>query len=90
VPKWLNEFSSVKRLLWDLNIMKYRVKVRHQVAIKYCKEKPRQRRKKVSDIEASLGTCEERCNESPTAGNQEELEMLKIEYDLICEQITKV
>ena len=43
----------------------------------------------MSDIEASLRTCEERCNESPSAGNQEELEMLKMEYDSIYEQIAK-
>ena len=86
VPKWLDEFSSVmhKRLLWDL--IKYRVR---QVAMKYSKEKARQRRKKNSDIEASLRTCEERCNELPSAGNQEELEMLQMEYDSIYEQIAK-
>ena len=84
VPKWLDEFSSVidKRLLWDL--IKYRIR---QVAMKYSKEKARQRRKKLSDIEASLRTCEERCNELPS--NQEELEMLQMEYDSIYEQIAK-
>ena len=84
MPKWLDEFSCVidKRLLWDL--IKYRVR---QVAMKYSKEKARQRRKKISDIEASLRTCEERCNELPSAGNQEELEMLQMEYDTIYEQI---
>ena len=86
VPKWLDEFSSVidKRLLWDL--IKYRIR---QVAMKYSKEKARQRRKKLSDIEASLRTCEERCNELPSARNQEELEMLQMEYDSIYEQIAK-
>ena len=81
VPKWLDEFSSVidKRLLWDL--IKYRVR---QVAMKYSKEKARERRKK-----ASLKTCEERCNESPSVGNHEELEMLQMEYDSIYEQIVK-
>ena len=44
VPKWLDEFISDmdKRLLWDL--VKYRVR---QVAMKYSKEKARQRRKKI-------------------------------------------
>ena len=45
--------------------------------------------KKISDIETSLRTCEERCNELPSAGNQEELEMLQMEYDSIYEQIAK-
>ena len=86
VPKWLDEFSSVidKRLLWDL--IKYRIR---QVTMKYSKEKACQRRKKLSDIEASLRTCKERCNELPSARNQEELEMLQMEYDSIYEQIAK-
>ena len=57
--------------------------------MKYSKEKARQRRKKLSDIEASLRTCKERCNELPSARNQEELEMLQMEYDSIYEQIAK-
>ena len=83
---WLNEFDEVtdKRLLWDLN--KYRTR---QVSIKYSKEKARKKRKQISDIEISLRYCEERCNESPTLKNQEELEMLKMEYDSIYEQIAK-
>ena len=83
---WLNEFDEVrdKRLLWDLN--KYRIR---QVSIKYSKEKARKKRKQISDIEISLRYCEERCNESPTLKNQEELEMLKMEYDSIYEQIAK-
>ena len=83
---WLNEFNEVtdKRLLWDL--IKYRIR---QVSIKYSKEKARKKRKQISDIEISLRYCEERCNESPTLENQEELEMLKMEYDSIYEQIAK-
>ena len=70
VPKWLDEFSGVtdKRLLWDL--INYRVR---QVTMTYSEEKARQRRKNISYIEASLRTCEERCNESPSAKNQEQL-----------------
>ena len=83
---WLNEFNEVtnKRLLWDL--IKYRIR---QVSIKYSKEKARKKRKQISDIEISLRYCEESCNESPTLENQEELEMLKMEYDSIYEQIAK-
>ena len=58
--------------------------------MKYSKEKARQCRKKnISDIEASLRTCEERCDESPSAENQEQLEMLQMEYDSIYEGIAK-
>ena len=86
VPMWLKEFDEVtdKRLLWDL--IKYRIR---QVSIKYSKEKARRKRKKISDLETSLRICEEKCNESPTFENQEELEMLKMEYDSIYEQIAK-
>ena len=86
VHVWLNEFNEVtdKRLLWDL--IKYRIR---QVSIKYSKEKARKKRKQISDIEISLRYSEERCNESPTLENQEELEMLKMEYDSIYEQIAK-
>ena len=71
-------------------LIKYLIKYRiRQVAMKYSKEKARQRRKKISDIEASLRTCEQRCNKLPSAGNQEELEMLQMEYDSIYEEIAK-
>ena len=83
---WLKEFEEItdKRLLWDL--IKYRIR---QVSIKYSKEKALKKRNKISDLETSLRICEEKCNESPTFENQEELEMLKMEYDSIYEQIAK-
>ena len=86
VPLWLEEFKDVidKRLLWDL--IKYRIR---QITIKYSKEKARERRRKISDIEASLKISEERCGSSPTPENQEEFELLKMEYDSIYEQIAK-
>ena len=62
VPLWLEEFKDVidKRLLWDL--IKYRIR---QITIKYSKGKARERRRKISDIEASLKISEERCGSSP-------------------------
>ena len=51
--------------------------------------KSAQKRKKISHLETSLKICEEKCNESPTFENQEELEMLNMEYDSIYEQIAK-
>jgi len=84
VPKWLNKFSSVKRLLWDLNIMKYRVIVRHQVAMKYSREKPRQRRKKFLILRPHYGMNHQQL------GIRRSFKMLKMEYDSIYEQITKV
>ena len=53
---WLDEFKEVidKRVLWDL--IKYRIR---QVTINYSKEKARQRRQKISDIENSRKVLEE-------------------------------
>ena len=50
---WLEEFKDVidKRLLW--NLIKYRIR---QITIKYRKDKVRERRRKISDIEASLNS----------------------------------
>ena len=63
VPLWLEEFKDVidKRLLWDL--IKYRIR---QITIKYSKEKARERRRKILDIEVSLKISEERCSSSST------------------------
>ena len=83
---WLKEFDEVtdKRLLWDL--IKYRIR---QASIKYSKEKALKKRRKISDLETYLRTCKGKCNESPTFENKEKLEMLKMEYDSIYEQIAK-
>ena len=47
------------------------------------------KRKKISDLETSLRICEEKCNESPTFEDKQRLEMLKVEYGSIYEQIAK-
>ena len=52
---------------------KYRIR---QITIEYSKEKARERRRKISDIQASLKISEERCGSSPTPENQEEFELL--------------
>ena len=85
---WLKEFDEVKdkRLSWDL--IKYRIR---QASIKYSSAKKglKKRKKGISDLETSLRICEEKCNESPAFENKEKLEMLKMEYDSIYEQIAK-
>ena len=54
------------------------------------KKKRSRKEKKISDLETSLRICEEKCNGSPTSvENKERLEMLKMEYDSIYEQIPK-
>ena len=86
VPMWLKEFDEVtdKRLLWELT--KYRIR---QASIKYSKENTLKKRKKISDPETSLRICKEKRNESPTFESKEKLEILKMEYDSIYEQIAK-
>ena len=78
MPTWLDEFKDItdKRILLDL--IKYRIR---QVSIKYSKEKARKRRGKVTDIEASLKTCEENCGRSPSPENLEKLDILKSVYN---------
>ena len=51
VPVWIEEFKDVndKRVLWDL--IKYRIR---QVSMRYSKEKGRQRKVKILEIETSL------------------------------------
>ena len=86
MPTWLDEFKDItnKRILWDL--IKYRIR---QVSINYSKEKARKRREKITDIEASLKTCEENCGRSPSPENLEQLEILKSEYNSIYEYLSQ-
>ena len=78
MPTWLDEFKEVtdKRILWDL--IKYRIR---QFSIKFGKERARKRREKITDIEASMKTCEENCERCPSPENLERLEILKLEYN---------
>ena len=86
MPVWLDEFNTItdKRLLWDL--IKYRIR---QVSMEYGKEKARKKREKVTDIEASLKTCEENCAQYPSDENLQQLEYLKIEYDNLYENLAQ-
>ena len=83
---WLKEFDEVtdKRLLWELT--KYRIR---QASIKYSKENTLKKRKKISHLETAVRICKEKRYESPAFENKEKLEMLKMEYDSIYEQIAK-
>ena len=86
ILEWLNEFNAVtdKRVLWDL--IKYRIR---QMSTKYTKERAREKRERVSNIENMLRTCEENCSECPSNKNFEQLEVLKIEYDDIYRDFAK-
>ena len=86
MPTWLEEFKEIsdKRVLWDL--IKYRIR---QASIKYGKDKARKRREKIADIEAALKTCEENCGRCPSLENLEQLEILKLEYNSIYENLAQ-
>ena len=86
IPTWLEEFKTIedKRLLWDL--IKYKIR---QLSIKYGKEKARKKRKRITDIEASLKICEENCKGCPSAENLEQFEILKSEYDSIYDDLAQ-
>ncbi|KAL9967827.1 hypothetical protein ACROYT_G026124 [Oculina patagonica] len=86
IPTWLEEFKTIddKRLLWDL--IKYKIR---QLSIKYGKEKARKKRKRITDIEASLKICEENCSRCPSAENREQFEILKLEYDSIYDDLAQ-
>ena len=53
-----------KRVLWDL--IKYRVR---QATITYSKDKARERREKMSQVEALLKQCEVDCSANSTPDN---------------------
>ena len=67
-------------------MIKYRIR---QVTINYSKEKARQRRQKISDIENSRKVLEEKCGNNPTTENIEQLEILKLEHENIYEAFSQ-
>lgn len=82
--EWLNEFKEVhdKRLLWDL--VKYRIR---QITISYSKQKAKERRNKLSDIENKLKESEKLCATDPTEKNIEDFQKQKTEYDSLFDYI---
>ena len=82
--EWLDEFSEVhdKRLLWDL--VKYKIR---QVTIKYSKEKARERRAQLEEVESKIRQCEDKCNFSPSDENVSELENARNEYEILFDYI---
>ena len=77
-PKWLEEFQEItdKRLLWDL--IKYKIR---QVTISYSKEKAKERRKKITELEKKLKVRTKNFEELPSQKNHEDLELSKAEYE---------
>ena len=84
VPDWIEGFEAVKdkRVLWDLT--KYRIR---QVTINFSKERARNRREKIANIETSLKQCKENCSAHQSLENIERLKILKAEYNYIFDYI---
>ena len=57
--------------------------------MKYSKERAREKRERVSNIENMLRTCEENCSRCPSKENFEQLGVLKIEYDDIYRELAE-
>ena len=66
--------------------MKYRIR---QSTIVFSKQKAKQRRNKLADIENRLRKSELLCATDPTENNIENLEKVKIEYDSMYDYITQ-
>ena len=74
---WLDEFKDITdpRLLWDL----FEYKIR-QDTISYSKEKAKERRAKLLELEKNLQHCQELYDEDPSTENMKKLEILKTGY----------
>ena len=82
ISEWLNEFNAVTdiRVLWDL--IKYRIR---QMSIKYSKERAREKRERVSNIENMLRICEENCSKCPSNEILNSLKSLKLNMMIFIE-----
>lgn len=56
--------------------------------MKYSKEKVRERREKLSNVESLLKQCEDDCGTNPSQENKEKLEILKGEYNSLYEHLS--
>ena len=85
-PLWNDEFKEVNdpRLFWDL--MKYRIR---QESISYSKLKAKERRSKMAVLESKLNDCQKMCDQDPSPENMNMFEVLKTEFDLQNDYITK-
>ena len=55
------------------------------MSIKYSKERAREKRERVSNIENMLRTCEENCSKRPSNENFEQLEVLNLNMMIFIE-----
>ena len=78
VPAWLSEinFCPDYRIVWDW--IKYNIR---RESISYSKQKAREKREKLKNIEETLKMREEKTAEEPSYENLQKLETAKSEYE---------
>ena len=81
----MDEFNEVtdKSVLWDL--IKYKIR---QITIKQGREKARQRKTYLNDVEKQLKKAEENVSMNPNNENITELEICKSRYEKAYDYIT--
>ena len=86
VPVWLSEinFCTDHRIVWDW--IKYNIR---RESISYSKQKAREKREKLNNIEETLKLCDEEIAEEPSHENLQKLETAKSEYERECDYIVK-
>ena len=85
-PNWLEEYKDItsKRLLWD--IIKYRIR---KETISFSKQKAKERRDKLLELEKEVKRWQEICDETPTSENLTGLEESRIRYESAYDYVTQ-
>ena len=85
-PNWLEEYKDItsKRLLWD--IIKYRIR---KETISFSKQKAKERRDKLLELEKEVKRWQEICDETPTSENLTGLEETRIRYESAYDYVTQ-
>ena len=84
---WLEEYKDItsKRLLWD--IIEYRIR---KETISFSKQKAKERRDKLLEMEKEVKRWQEICDETPTSENLTHgLEKSRIRYESACDYVTQ-
>ena len=83
---WVEEFKDIQdpRLFWEL--IKYKIR---QDTVSYSKHKARGRRAKMASLEEKLRNFQVICDQDPSPENVNRIQILKTEYDLHYEYISK-
>ena len=85
-PNWLEECKDItsKRLLWD--IIKHRIR---KETISFSKQKAKERRDKLLELEKEVKRWQEISDETPTSENLTGLEETRIRYESVYDYVTQ-